>query len=228
MNKSYNDIMKNVEVTDEMRSRILHNISAEAAAGDKTIEYKNDQDRKKSSNKIIQWKKTFVAVACMALLVTCGAIMKNADIHNNKENNGNYGMAAGPVADIEECGSAEELSSMAGFTVQAPDNIPFELTSVSYTWRWNELAQIDCYGDNNSVSYRKAVGNDDISGDYSEYGYVWNRTIKGRDILLKGNNDLIYLAVWTYEGYTYSISVSGGIDYDDMEKIIESINRAAY
>ena len=59
-----------------------------------------------------------------------------------------------------------------------------------------------------SVLFRKAVGSEDISGDYNEYASVTEQDVNGRTVTLKGDGKLTYLAIWTDGEFSYSVSVS--------------------
>lgn len=203
---SYNEIMEKIEVTDEMRNRILNNISAQEI---------------RTSKKIIRfpkWSKIASVAACIALVFISGAVVKNFIIPDNTPDidTGN------PTADMVECGSASELSLKAGFSVNDITYIPFDVTSTSYTWCWNEFAQVEYNGSENALLYRKIEGNTDISGDYSEYAQINNKTVDGAAITLKGNDDKYSLAIWQYGGYSYSVYLNQGVDFDSMLKIVES------
>ena len=69
------------------------------------------------------------------------------------------------------------------------------------------------YGeDGNDMLIRKAMGNEDVSGDYNEYAQV--ETVDG--VTLKGENDVFSLAIWEKDGYTYSISVGEALAQADL------------
>ena len=43
------------------------------------------------------------------------------------------------------------------------------------------------------------------------------------EVMMKGNDGLIYLAVWTSGDYTYSVSVHSGITHTSMADLIAEI-----
>ena len=49
--------------------------------------------------------------------------------------------------------------------------------STSYLWCWNEFAQIIYEGTDNSLTYRKTSGTDDISGDYNQYEQILDKVV---------------------------------------------------
>ena len=68
MSKSYHEIMEKIEVTDEIRTRILNNVSKQVfSIPHKEITFPH------------LWKMASIA-ACVALLLIGGTMMKNAFI----------------------------------------------------------------------------------------------------------------------------------------------------
>ena len=77
-------------------------------------------------------------------------------------------------------------------------------------------------GKKNSVEYRKAVGTEDISGDYTEYVQITTETVHGVEVTIKGNDDRYRLAVWQSEGYMFSVWIEQGIPYSKMIDLVQS------
>lgn len=206
MSRSYQKIMEHIEMTDEMRDRILQNLTAEA---------------EKPTRKVVTFpvKKILSVAACIAVLLVCGTMLKPL-FRTDSENPDELSSA---VADMVECTSAEELSEKAGFQVTDIAELPFEAETTSYTWCWGTFAQIEYAGNDDTVLYRKAVGNDDISGDYNEYEQVEIKQLGNVSITVKGNDDLYYLAIWQEDGYTCSISDDCGLELDKFVQMVESL-----
>ena len=209
MSKSYHEIMEKIEVTDEIRTRILNNVSKQVfSIPHKEITFPH------------LWKMASIA-ACVALLLIGGTMMKNAfylttPSPDQEMVGAGYGM--------KECKSLTELSQKAGFDVKGiPESvIPFKVESISYTWCWNEFAQIVYEGTDNSLTYRKTRGTDDISGDYNQYDHVSDITIDGVNITVKGNKDLYNLATGHTNDYSYSISLDEGIELETMSELLQN------
>lgn len=209
LSRSYHEIMEKIEVTDEMRTRILNNVSRQAA---------------NTPHKLVTFphlRKMASIAAGVALLLIGGTLMKNefrpADSNPGQEMvGGAYGM--------EECTSIAELSQKAGFKVkEIPESdIPFKITSTSYTWCWNEFAQSVYEGEDNSLTYRKSRGTDDISGDYNQYEQIVDKVVNGIDITVKGNSDKYYLAIWKAGDFSYSISIDEGVELQALLNIIKN------
>lgn len=208
MSKSYHEIMEKIEVTDDMRSRILNNVSRQAI---------------NTPHKLVTFphlRKMASIAACLVLLLIGGTLMKN-EFHPADSNPGQE--MVGGAYGIEECTSIAELSQKAGFKVkEIPEtDIPFKVNTVSYQWCWDEFAQVVYEGNNNSLTYRKAKGTEDISGDYTQYEQVLDQEINGVSITFKGTKDKYELATWVTQGYSYSINITESTTIDILSKLIQ-------
>ena len=82
----------------------------------------------------------------------------------------------------------------------------------------------DYDGDQATLFIRKKAGEDpDISGDYNEYSQTVSAGIGGHDVTLKGDDDLINVALWTADGYSYSIDTDQALTQEQMTAIIEIV-----
>lgn len=205
MENRYDKVMKNIEVTAEMRDRILNNI--------------NHLDLDKIPNKVIpfhNYKKYLSIAACFVFLLVGLIIIHNTINVPNKP----------PL--LEETGIVDhstigELSEAVGFTVKELQDIPFDVDTVNYTSYWEDLAEITYTGQNNTAVLRMAPRNEDISGDYSEYASIKNYTLHGYDITIKGNNGRYNLAVWQADGFSYAVHFAEAISEQEMLTTIESL-----
>jgi uncharacterized protein YxeA len=69
---------------------------------------------------------------------------------------------------------------------------------------------------------RKTLGVIDNSGNNTEYSESSEQSINGLSVTLKGNDGLVYLAVWNDNNFAYTISVNEGISIDEMTEYIEA------
>ena len=83
----------------------------------------------------------------------------------------------------------------------------------------NEMIQAFYGEDGSDMLIRKALGTEDISGDYNEYAQI--ETVDG--VTLKGENDLFSLALWTDGTYTYSISVESTLSRIEMMALVNGV-----
>ena len=209
MNNSYHDIMEHIEVTDEMRNRILQNLS--------TAEPVRQPDPAPKI-RFFSLRKRLEIAACAALLLLGGTFFIQYIFSTPSTPSE---AATGPSAEIVSCHSAAELSEKAGFSVSDIENLPFVPTNTTYSWCWNDFAEITYEGSSNTAWYRKTRGTEDISGDYTDYTQVIKETINGTAVTLKGNDDSIFLAIWQKDGYSSSLNFSDGISLNSMIEILK-------
>lgn len=193
MDNKYDEVMEHIEVTSEMRSRILANIE-------------NMDFAEKKQTKIVRFRniKRFAALAaCLAVMLVGALTLPNLNIFNEPPVLGNN--------DIVEVSSVEELSKTVGFEVGEPGNLPFESESVVYTAYWGGMAEIIYTNDEQTAAFRKGIGDDDVSGDYNSYELTNEISVDGINAALKGSGETYTLAIWTDGGFSYSLSLSEGV-----------------
>ena len=115
-----------------------------------------------------------------------------------------------------------EAAKAAGFDLAVPENVNGNPRSGIQTMN-GEMIQVFYGGEDNEVCIRKAPGDEDISGDYNSYAHITSEDVNGIHVTLKGENNLIHLALWTSGGYTYSIFARAGMIGDDMTSLIASV-----
>lgn len=206
LNRKYNEAMEHIEVTPEMRSRILDNIE-------------NIDFAEKKRTKIVRFpniKRFATLAACLAVMLVGALTLPNLlDISNEPpviENN-----------DIVEVSSVEELSKTVGFEVSEPGNLPFEPESVVYTAYWAEMAEIIYTNDEQTVAFRKGIGSDDVSGDYNSYELTNEISVNDINATLKGNGETYTLAIWTDGEFAYSLSLSEGVGDAEWIEMLQTI-----
>lgn len=206
LNRKYNEAMEHIEVTPEMRSRILNNIE-------------NIDFAEKKRTKIVRFpniKRFATLAACLAVMLVGALTLPNLlDISNEPpviENN-----------DIVEVSSVEELSKTVGFEVSEPGNLPFESESVVYTAYWAEMAEIIYTNDEQTAAFRKGIGSDDVSGDYNSYELTSKISVNDINATLKGNGETYTLAIWTDGEFAYSLSLSEGVGDAEWIEMLQTI-----
>lgn len=206
LNRKYDEAMEHIEVTPEMRSRILDNIE-------------NIDFAEKKRTKIVRFpniKRFATLAACLAVMLVGALTLPNLlDISNEPpviENN-----------DIVEVSSVEELSKTVGFEVSEPGNLPFEPESVAYTAYWAEMAEIIYTNDEQTAVFRKGIGSDDVSGDYNSYELTSEISVNDINAMLKGNGETYTLAIWTDGEFAYSLSLSEGVGDAEWIEMLQTI-----
>lgn len=193
--------MAHIEVTDEMKSRILNNIQkADITAPQKNVIHFPDV------------KKYLPLAACFALLLVSVLTLLHALMPDSSDN-----PILAPNNDIVKVSSIEELSNTVGYEVE----IPFVAEQIEYTAYWQEMAQISYTGEGQTLIYRKSVGEEDNSGDYTDYQNCIEVEINTISVQLKGNAETFNLAIWNANGYSYSIQVGKGLSAEQFIELIE-------
>lgn len=207
MESRYNRVMNKIEVTSEMRDRILNNINQ--------LELNKNSDKVVSFNK---YKRYLSIATCFAVLLVGSVAIYN---RNNFINN----PVEQTMPEIVEYSSANELSAAVGFTVKEIRDVPFEVEQTQYTAFGKELAEIQYTGQNNTALLRMAVldDNDDISGDYSVYTNAKTIAINDYSVTLKGADNKYSLAVWHYDGVSYAIHFMQAVSEEKMLTSIRSL-----
>ncbi len=205
MENRYDKVMKNIEVTADMRNRILNNM--------------NNLNLNKIPNKIIpfhNYKKYLSIAACFVFLLVGSLI-----IHNTSSGPNEPPLLVGPK--IVDHSTIDELSEAVGFPVKELQNIPFDVDTMKFTSLCDDLAEVTYEGQSNTAVLRMAPHNEDISGDYSEYTSIKNDTINGHEITLKGNNGKYNLGVWQSDGFSYAVHFSEAVSEQEILITIESL-----
>lgn len=204
---AYDELMDRVEVTPEMRGRILRNLrSAASAPSARTVSFP-------------AVRRYLSLAACFALLLA-GAVFLPRLLARTEPD---PPVLAAP--DMVEAASARELSGLVGFDVAEPSGLPFTVEETAYTACWGELAQITCTGEGQSLTFRQSLGGEDNSGDYTAYGDVLERTENGTAVTLKGGGGAYSLVLWRSGDYTCSLRFDPGVPEDVCMDICGRLQR---
>ena len=214
--RKYKEIMDRLEVTEEMRERILGNLQ-EMLLKDHLAFSKEDTRKRRQS-----YRKYIAAAAGIAVLLAGVFAVPRLGGVDTPEDPPTLEL---PGSGIEEKASAEELSDAVGFAVADISTLPFEVSERIYQSYSGEMAEIMYLGDDGQdLTYRKKAGDSDISGDYNVYNTEKEVTADGREAVLKGNGNKYNLAVWTYGRFSYSVYCKNGMTENEMLAVITEID----
>ena len=190
--------MDKIEVTPEMRQRVLHNVEVKQA--------------KQKKRQLTQ--RLFTLAACLAIVVCYWYVWKPKQLDPLEQ-----GMMA--VAQIDTVDSLEALTEKTGIPLNELTGVPFTVERTEYVSYWGNLAKIQYFGDTDSLCYCKSPGTEDNSGDYTVYAQEETLEISGNAVTLKGSDGAYSLAIWTDGSYAYSISVTNPLSKDAFRTLIE-------
>lgn len=203
MKSAYREIMDQVEVTEEMRERILDGVEKKRGA------------QKAGRRRYI--RSGLSLAACLALVLLGTAVVPQLFDGGTEEPPQEQTTVANGMEDVD---SASALSDKVGFEVQDLTGLPFAAEHITYTSLWGETAQITYEGENQTVTYRKAPGKEDISGDYNVYDTVTETVAGETSVTLKGDEDGYVLALWTADGYSYALSLENPVTEEELLEIL--------
>lgn len=193
MTLKYEEIMDRIEVTPQMRQRVLQNL---------------EKAQKKKRSVL---RQVLSAAACLAVLLCCWYAWKPRQ----------QPIVQGG-AQIENVDSVEALTQKTGIPLQELTGLPFEVTGEEYVSYWQELAEIQYLGQSDTLRYRKSLGTEDNSGDYNVYSQEKTVDVSGLSVTLKGDGESCSLALWTDGTYAYSISVSAPLPEEAFRALLEA------
>lgn len=150
--------------------------------------------------------------AMMALsLVACG----NANASNPNV------QPPSPFTDHETLADA---AKEVGFEISIPDSMQgFDKCVYRANKEGNMLEVIFQNGDE-EIRFRKAAGDGDISGNYSEFSEEEDVDIDGTTVTMKGSENKANVATWNKDGYSYSIDSTAGLDKTQMTDLFKVVN----
>ena len=130
-----------------------------------------------------------------------------------------------PVNSFADYDRQSDAETKSGVTVTLPDAIAGYKTDV---YRASEsLSMIEVIyartSGTDQIRVRKAVGNDDISGDYNIYSETSSEAINSHAVTFKGNNGKVNLATWTADGFIYAISSDEGLTLAQMSNLVRAV-----
>lgn len=198
----YKEIMDKIYVTPDMKERILENVNAEI-------------DKKYSPIKI--YYKVFASVAACAVIVIGILSVHNIMTPSIPNNFEGTPPVTSPYA-LDGFNSVEELSKEVGYTVKTVNYIPFDTTKTEY-FNIDSMAEISYSNDKDTLTFRMDKGNSDISGYYN----VFNNEKTIGNVTIKGDSNLYSLAIWSANGYSYSIDITTPVNQETMLNIVNSV-----
>lgn len=205
LGKAYDAVMNRVEVTPEMRERVLKRI------GEAEI-----TPARPKVLRLPALKRYLSAAACLALVIVGAAVLPRL-LGPERQDPPLVQLPPG----MEEAQSLQELSGLVGFEVREDFTLPFAVEETEYLAYGTDLAQVTYTGGGLTATYRQSAGEGDNSGDYTPYPSSVELDLDGLAVTLKGEGGAYVLAVWTDGRYSYSVALSTGIAEAEWAAVLD-------
>lgn len=118
--------------------------------------------------------------------------------------------------------SIDEIRDELGYDFKIPQYIPDGYTETAATLMFDETVQITYENDDDTLMYRTAKTDADISGDYNVYEVCETEIVNSDEVKLKGDGKTVYTAVWSEGESAYSLNSQNGLSKDTFIEIIKS------
>lgn len=155
------------------------------------------------------------ATLAIAPLAACGSSGSSSGGGTQEE------QQTGIANPFVDCESAYEAAQLAGFDVTFPESVP-GYSERHYQAIEGQMVQCIYSAGDSKVLIRKALGSDDISGDYNEYPNVNTVEIRGIAVVEKGDDKGVHVATWTQDGYAFAIDSDDGLEVSVIEDLVTS------
>lgn len=116
----------------------------------------------------------------------------------------------------------DEAVKIIGFPLVAPDKLD-GYNHLAIQTMGSEMIQLIFQDGTNSVIIRKAAGEGNISGNCNQYAETKTINVNGFTATLKGEKNMVEVAIWEHNGYTYAITADAGISTADMTTLIQTV-----
>ena len=201
--QAYRKIMDSVTVTPEVERRVLAGL--QAALDGRRAPARRWQPR--------------LAAACAAVMI-CAAASTPLWLESRTP------AETPPVQvtwNMQQFDSIGELADSLSYPLLLPAWLPEGYALESVRCLQGELAEVVWQYGEQSLTYRMAPGEQDVSGDFTSYGWEETITAGPYTVTCKGEDGLVLLAVWSDGTYSFSLHTSAGLTTDQVQAIIESI-----
>ena len=136
--------------------------------------------------------------------------------------------ASGAVATLanpwQECASMAQAESLAGFSFAINDSALPEGCGPEAAYIQviaGSMLEVDYTGERaGSVCLRKAVGTDDVSGDYNSYDLTQTSRVAGQDVTLRGAENAWYVVTWARDGYSFAVVSTSALTTSQVEAFV--------
>ena len=127
----------------------------------------------------------------------------------------------------QECASMAQAESLTGFsfaidTSALPNGYGPDASYIQVIK--GEMLEVDYDGERGgSICLRKAVGTDDVSGDYNSYDLTQTSRIAGQDVTMRGAENAWYVVTWTRDGYSFAVVSTSALTTSQVEALVAGL-----
>ena len=124
----------------------------------------------------------------------------------------------------QECSSMAQAESLAGFSFAISDSALPEGYGPEAAYIQviaGSMLEVDFTGERGgSLCLRKAVGTDDVSGDYNSYDLTQTSRVAGQDVTLRGAENAWYVVTWARDGYSFAVVSTSALTTSQVEALV--------
>ena len=164
----------------------------------------------------MKFRKIFSFAMCAVMALSLAAF------GNEKPTNSNDGGDRLPNP-FTEYQTLEEAEKEAKFTLNLPQSIAGYSDSVYRLDKEDGLLEVVFENGEESITFRKASGDGDISGNYNNFSEKNEVELDGTVITMKGADDKVNVAVWSKDGYAYSIDCTTAVEKITMTDFVKTV-----
>ena len=227
----YNDLMENIVVTEEMKSRILQNIEKELEGtdnGDKKANTdKREPEKKKTGFRIVNYRRwasvAAAALAVVALGLTARTVISNQEVGQSMSESPAMGEAAAEAVGAPDAKDANEAKLQPVESEEARENA---LSPSSHAFEAPKGAEYKSDSDSGAI-IKELPGEiksySEISGDKKAYELMTTVEINGIEVTFRGKDELFNSAMW-YDGEsTFSVYFAKPVSEKDLTDTVKAI-----
>lgn len=121
-----------------------------------------------------------------------------------------------------DCESLEDAARLAEFDILVPDSIDhYSERAIRAIKR--QMIEVIYNDGEKEIRIRKAVGTEDISGDFNQYAENNQVDSDGLQITMRGSDHKINVATWIANSYTFALSMSDGRTTDEVLALVAEV-----
>lgn len=129
--------------------------------------------------------------------------------------------SVGMANPFREFASLEEANAYAGVTLALPETYIDGARISAMADYMVELVYTE--GETEYTFRTSKPADEDISGDFNTYTYEDILNIGDTSVIIKGEGEDIFVAIWSIGDQSYSLSISNGISKQEMQNLLTEV-----